>query len=314
MKSISLQQLFSFILGAICFFVVFAFSYVTYADEDIQSVTLVNAAPIIDTISTSNDSFGVDQTSIVPAEGSDFVMYIHGTAHDQNGCGDIDDVSQWTLRLYRSGVSGEFECSDDDANCYNPSSSSTLALTGCTGPSDTDITYQWTITLKHYIEPTDDSSSNYSSNDWKARVVVNDVVSGADFIADAFEVATLRALTVPPVIDYGILAPGATSEQKNIDVTNTGNDDIDFYVKASGEMVCDRGSIPASNIRYNLSDAFDYDLADGLSGSDAPVNATITRRTTVVSKKTVYLKLKVPTTGVSGHCTNTVTFTAKANE
>lgn len=301
-------------LGALCLCAVFAFSYVTYADEDIQSVTLSNVAPSITTINTSNDSYGEDQLVIVPAEGSDFVMYIHGTAYDQNGCSDIDDVSQWTLRLYRSGVGGGFLCSGDDSNCYNPSSNSTLALSGCTGPSDTNITYQWTVTLKHYIEPTDASASSFSSNDWKARVVVNDVSSDAGYLADSFEVATLRALTVPSVIDYGTLAPGDTSTQQNIDVTNTGNDDIDFYVKASGAMTCDRGSIPESEIHYDLNDGFVYNSVSGLSASDTPINATITRRTTSISKKTMYFRLKVPTNGVSGHCTNTVTFTAKSNE
>ncbi len=290
------------------------YTYISFADDTLQSVGIVNAAPTIDTIYTSNESFGSDQSSVVPAEGTDFIIYVHGTASDYNGCEDLNDASRWTLKLYRSGVSGTFGCSGNDSNCYSPSSASTLALSGCDGASDTDITYQWTITLKHYVEPTDDSSSSYSSDDWKARVFVTDFGDSTDALVDYFEIATLRAITVPNFIDYGTLSPGDTSEQKNVEVTNTGNDDSDFYIKASGPMVCDRGSIPAAYIHYDLSDGFSYNAVNELSYSDAPVNASITRRTTAISKKPVYFRLKVPANGIAGHCTNTVTFTAKNNE
>ena len=123
---------------------------------------------------------------------------------------------------------------------------------------------------------------------------------------------TLIALDVGTTIDFGSVALGAVSSEASTTVTNTGNSDLDFDIQGTS-MVCTIGSIPVANQKFSLTSSFDYSNAGTeLAGTDTTVTSNILARTSEVTPTTgaLYLKMQLPTTGVSGTCTGTNTFTA----
>jgi hypothetical protein len=150
-------------------------------------------------------------------------------------------------------------------------------------------------------------------------VVVTDSGSlSGNAVSSTSEVSSLISLNVTASIAYGSLALGDTSAaDQTVTITNTGNRNMDADVKADGNMACTGvGSITVGQVKYSLSGGFTYASAGtAMTTSDANVNNSTAQRTNDASASTtaVYFKIQIPTTGVAGTCSNTLTFTAIAD-
>ena len=188
-------------------------------------------------------------------------------------------------------------------------------LTGCTpGGSDLTVDYEFDFAVQYYADATDASSDpDYSTDTWTAYVAVTDDNSGSDSdSATTTEMNTLLAIDVTSSVDYGTIALGASNgTAKTVTVTNTGNENsLDATIEQASTWTCTVGTIAQS--------AVDWNLTDGGAGAGTTVSATPANLSMSINKyggtatDDVYLYLTLPSTGVGGTCTSTLTFTADA--
>lgn len=284
------------------------------ADDTSQSTIVSNTNPTIDTVVTSETSGGVDDTDgIPPTESSTKTVYILGTATDNNGCETINTIPSYAILAYRSGITCTTATTDNN-QCY---ASTLTTVSGCTGAGDLSMAYETNFPLQFYADPTD-TGSPYVAQTWVSKVTVTDNQSGTGFNTDTFEVNSLLALDVTGSVSYGTVGLGNDSTQQTITFTNTGNRNLDASQSASGNMVCTgtgSQSILVSNARISNTSGFLYAAGYGLASTSTPVGINLAQRASESINSTVdwYAVLRMPTTGVSGTCTNTVTFTATAD-
>lgn len=285
------------------------------ADDASQSAVVGNAAPTVDTVTTAIASLGADQSTINPTESGNTTVYIHGTATDNNGCQDISNTGLWSTKVYRTNHASGQLCTEDKNDCYAQTSAS---QSGCTGAGDLNSIYEATYTMKFWGDPTDAGATQAATN-WTASVTAVDASSGSGSNTDTFEYASLIALTATASLNYGTIALGADSAQQTITFGNSGNRAIDATQTASGDMVCDgagSNNIPVGNAHISATNGFTYGTADqALTATSTAVNFSLAQRTNDATPQTTnwYGKLRMPSTGVRGTCTNTVTFTAGAD-
>lgn len=305
------------LVGILCLLLSFLAARVA-ADSTGSSADVNNAGPKVDSVNVALSSGGVDQASFSPLENDQRSIYIHGTATDNNGCGDISATGQWGLVLHRSGVAPT--CSADNNNCYIATSMTQLTLTGCTGGADLNLNYEFVIDVEHFIDPTD-AGAPYEAEDWEAAVTVEDRSHVRGNRSDRVEVNSLLAFDVSASVNYGTIALGADSDQETITFTSTGNRAVDASQTAtsgdSGNMVCNgQGSqnIAVGNVHISLSDGFAYGDGQALTAGASVFNLSLAKRTgDAVSTKDTYLLLRMPSSGIGGSCSNTVTFSATAD-
>lgn len=289
------------------------------ADDSAQSTTVSNANPTVDTVLTAIASGGADQANVNPVENSTRTLYIRGQATDNNGCNDLDTAANWNLDVYRTNVASGSACTTDNNDCYKDVTTSNLTFTGCTGAGDLNIDYEWTAALQYYADGTDAAAVNAATT-WTAGVTAGDEAAGvSSVVTDTFEYNSLIAFDITATVPYGTLALGADSAQKTVTFTQTGNRDLDADQTASGDMICNGSgsqNIPVANARLSLTNGFTYGTGDAALGA-GPLNFNLTlgRRTNdgAALTKDSYLILRVPATGLRGTCSNTLTFTAKAD-
>lgn len=299
------------ILALICGGVFLTSLFAARADDSSQSVTINNSTPTMNSVNVAITSQGTDETSITLTENTTTRVYVWGQATDSNSCAEIDTTFNYTVRLYRSDFTSS--CSSDRNNCYIGAGTT---VTGCSGAGDTTAIYEAYADVYHNADPTDAGSPN-SALTWVAYArVAEDSGLSPDTLTNAFEINSLIALNVTSSVVYATVALGAQSDQQTITFTNTGNRDIDTDQSASGDMSCaTNGTIPVGNAHLSLSNGFAYASGQALATGATNFNLTLAQRTSEgsASTKNAYLLLLMESSGVKGACSNTVTFTAKAD-
>lgn len=285
----------------------------SWADNSTETATVSNAAPSVDSTTISTSSYGSSASSLTLTENTTTTTYVFGTATDTNGCEDIDATSNYALQMYRTDVSGGSSCTADDNDCYRATSATTVDQ--CTaGGSDTTARYQFNVAMNYFADATDTGAPNAATN-WTARVVTTDDSSAASSASTATtEVASLIALDATSSISYGTIALAGTSSQQTATITNTGNRNMDATVAADGGMTCDgRGTISVGQVHWSLTSSFAYASGTVLTTSAVSLNNSTAQRTGGVSSTPSYWLLQLPSTGIAGTCTNTLTLTAQAD-
>lgn len=275
-----------------------------------KSVEIMNAAPLIESLTLSDHEQSLKISTFVPTENANGFIYIYGTVNDGNGCEDLLNIDRWALTLYRSSTTDADSCISDPRSCYHAKSDSMLTLSNCNGISDTYINYQWRVPLAHNIDATD--KGMYEKDDWRVNMSVSDVEGGRADSVESFEVATLRAITVNALVDYGSLESGMESQEKNILITNSGNESVDIEVRVDGDMICEVGRIASSNTHLSLAKGFEYSSPDlKLSTKEQWLDISLPKKGGIeASQREVYLKTKAPLSVVKGKCKNKITVTA----
>lgn len=304
-------------VAALCFFGMAFFSiFINSRADDITQVTTIgNATPAVDSVTTAVASAGTDQTALTLIEGDTRRVYIYGTASDNNGCSEIDQVSQYAISLHRSDMSST--CAADNNNCYLVADAN-LTLGACTANS-TSISYEGYVDVAYYTDPTDVGSPQSSLN-WQTTVAVEDDYGARSSTADSLEVNSLIAFTLTDAVQYGSVDHGEISSVQSLLFTNTGNRALDAHQSASGDMVCNNGAgsvIPVGNVHVDRGADFVYAQGQALTSEAQTVTLELDQRTndTRASTKNLYFRIQIPEDkAVSGQCTNTLTFTARAGE
>lgn len=293
---------------------------VLYADDVVHSVTIDAAPPSITSLYVAETIGGSAVTEFFPVEATSTVVYVKGSVIDYDGCSTVDSASNWDIVLYRSGVLAGRLCGDDDNDCYPAVESGNITLSGCDGGADSTLNFSIPVSLAFWADPTDYGAPFVDQN-WVASVKVTDDDGNYDLDTTAFELHSLLALGIPDSLDYGSVVPGHSSMVKSLEFIQTGNRAFDLEQTAtSAAMTCDgAGSddIPWSNVEMALSQYFVYGDGVDLSANRhiSTLDFAMPRRfddANPVTKK-LYFRLMLPSTGVSGVCSGTVRFTAKAS-
>lgn len=215
-----------------------------------------NQAPVIDSIlitETSGSTTPVNPVSIPANSNKD--IYVRGTYHDDNGCSEVENsITGISGVFYRNLVTNGSACTADDNNCYQIVDGDCIT-SGCTGGADLDGEFECLVTLEYYTEATD-ASSHFPTNTWLGQITITDDNEIATDTAST-EVASVIALDVGAVIDYGAVNLGEVSSEQTFTITNIGN--VSINVDARGtDMSCTVGTIPITNQKYSTISSFDY--------------------------------------------------------
>jgi hypothetical protein len=304
------------------------------ADDSTASTTITNATPTVDTVimSTSDpiDSDGgtytaqADATTLTLVENTTKTIYIHGAGTDNNGCNDIDTESGWGAITYRTDTTGGEACASspgaDDNNCYSQTTLTNYA--GCSGAGDLTINYEFDQAIQYFADATDTGSPNAGTN-WSIAVQVQDEGTAiSSTTTDTFEMNSLISLDVGATVSFGSLALGADSANTTATITNVGNRALDVDILGtsadSGNLVCDgsgSSNIAVGQIKMDEATITDWTGASNLAltASNQEQEVNIAARTDASTTANMNFMLRVPSTGLRGTCTNTITFTAKAD-
>jgi hypothetical protein len=259
-------------------------------------VTITNAAPTIGTVTLWNQAGA--NAAIDLSAGSTVTVTANVTVTDTNGGGNVNTA---TGTLYHStSTSG----GSNDENIHLTNSSCTLS-----GVSGNTVIATCAFTLNYMA----------LNGTWTANITATDLSSESVSGTDDNTVNSLAALDVTDAtINFGSMALGTNSTTAtNMTVRSKGNIQIDAIYSGTN-YTCTSGTIPATNTKYGLTSA-NYDaLTTGLTESavtqtdfDLGVRG-VASSNGVDSDKSEYWGILIPTSGVSGTCTNTLTVTAVA--
>jgi hypothetical protein len=270
------------------------------------------------------------------------------TASDNNSCdapggGAADEITDYELSIYRSGV-GSTTCSVA-AGSYNPNNcypsgqptavwnlSCTASTTSCTGATDTDVVWNCTFPLWYIADPTDGTSPFVAQN-WLAQVqaIDNNAATGtlsqssSGVEVESFMAFALNTLTIP----YGSLEPGQQTDPliATTTVAATGNVGLDKDVE--GESMCpgyttgspcavsSTSTIPESEQRFSTSTVA-YSAATSLSSTtpqEIEINVRKSVSTSTPTTSNAYWGIRIPgTITFAGAYTGENTFTAIIGE
>lgn len=241
-----------------------------------------------------------------------------GTDYCDLGDADPDDCYYTNLAGAGSGA-----CSFDDT---------TDACTDVIGDgSDTSVQVSCYVDVNNYMEATDTGIGQWIGKirltDSQGGDLYHDPASFADTVVDSASVVSAVFCDGAPenTLDFGAIGAGDKYAENNSSglactVACTGNIACDTQLVASA-MTCDGfGSIPSTNVAATLTNAAvhssftaldlsqDFELTDDADGDNVPSSAT-----GGTTEDILYFSVDVPTTGVQGTCTGTVTFTAVDN-
>lgn len=288
------------------------------ADDSTETVNPVNVAPTIDTIYVTTEANGTSNITSINGLGdaTNQRLYVHGQISDANGCDDVATSGTVQIVLFRTAAGNTCSSANDD-ECIR--TTSLAAFSGCT-PDSSDLTanYNMTVDLPYYADPTGAGSGN-SSDSWSAYVEIADSAANADTdssLEATMEVEANVAVALSGNVSYGTVALGADSTAQNLRFTNTGNVTIDADVLADGPMVCNgagSADIVASQTAVTTSNSGEWpDFGFWVSNTTTQTYALALAKRTPSTASTIdtYLKLRMPSTGILGTCSNVLTFTA----
>jgi len=271
---------------------------VSIADTATGSTTISNAAPSVGTTTLFNQA-GAD-AAITLTAGATVTVFCNTTLTDTNGYEDLDNA---TATLYHSSSSSG---AADDENVHYTNSSCSIG----TNTSTTVAPATCYFTLDYMT----------TNGTWTCNVTTNDGTATAS-ATDTNTVNTLAALDVSEsTLNFGTMSLGANSTSANTTtIQNLGNIIIDAQVNGSTYSCTTAGTIPVGNTRYNVTNG-NYDAllkvltttATTQSALDLGVRGVATADGTN-STKVDYWGILIPSTGIGGTCTNTLTVAAIAN-
>lgn len=276
--------------------------------------TRAAATPTVDTITAAQTSGG-SESSFNLTENATTTLYVHGTITDTDGCEDVAVNGTVTGKFYRTNVAGADLCSTDNNQCYSINNAN-CTKTGCSGPGDNTFNYECTKQIQYYADST--TLGGFSATDWTAKITATDQATTTGSATDAIEMNTLVALDIPANVSYGSIALDTVSSEQTLVVTNTGNSALDIQVQVDGAMACDgQGSqnVPGGHAHYSMTSGFIWGSGTALSTTLTEVEFNLAPRIDEVNPRTkdLYLKLKMPVSGIRGSCTNTLTVQAKGD-
>jgi len=277
------------------------------ADDTTASASVSNATPTIDSVTIAESTGGADSDAITPVAGSTKTVYVHGAFHDDNGCAEVTAAAQGVkVLLYSPNTTSS--CDTDNADCYENDGGVACSYTNCAVGTDTVANYECQFALQYYADP----------GDWTAYVTAND--GTATSTADSSNTTTLAEITgisLSGSINYGGVSLGGTSTigtGSTISMSNKGNVTEDYRFSGSN-MTCDVGTVDVGQQHYasglggiNSSTAYASLYALGSSASTVQhdmAKATASAQSTTSS----YWQITLPSNGVSGTCTGTITVT-----
>lgn len=287
------------------------------ADSVSQTLATGNATPAIDSVTISTASYGSAATSVTLTEATTTNVYVWGTASDSNGCEQIDAAADYSIKVYRTNVTGGSSCTADDNDCYSIASGS-IVVDQCTaGGTDLISRYQGTLATNYFADPTDTGATQSATN-WTASVTANDGTATSSAGTATTEVNTLLSLDVTGTVNYGTIALGGTSADQTVSITNTGNAGIDATILATtATFSCTVGSFAVGQAEWSTTAAFSYGAGTDMTTTAAALHgaagAMVPQRTAGVSSTNFYTAVQLPSTGISGTCTNTLTVAATAS-
>jgi hypothetical protein len=266
------------------------------ANDIAGQVTIGNTAPSIGDVTIYNELEMGGETITLTA-GSTVMVRAEASVTDPDGWSDMANIS--TAILYHdSSDSG----SADDENIHY---------------TTTNCTFEDTVPNEQLITCFFDIGYMALSGGWTANMTARDL-SGAN--ASGTGTSTVNELTAVELadssVDFGVIPVGANSSAPaNMTLKNMGNVLINAVLSGT-DFTCGTGTIPVGNTRYSLS-AGNYDsMSLALSATPTGqynLNLDVRGVATsdgVDSTRKEYWTIKIPPSGLSGTCNNTISVAA----
>ena len=258
------------------------------ADEYASSVIIGNSTPVVGTVTPGSITLTEDTTVTATST---------GTVTDGNGYEDLSSV----IAVFYDADATTNACPADANDCYR-GADVTCATSSC---SSLQCSFTCTATVVEYYA---------NAADWKWYVSAGDGTATGSETSASTTVATLNAIKLDLAdITYGTVSLDATSTEKTIVATNTGNaSPVD--IKVSGTtMVCDeKGILDIAQQHWNTTASQSWSSGETLTDTPAYTQMDIAQRTGVATTGDIYWQLQIPATGYAGTCSGTNTFTASA--
>ena len=272
------------------------FSVKTFADTATGQVSISNAGPTVGTVTLWNQADA--DAAITLTAGSTVTVIANATITDTNGGGDISSANA-TLHHSTSTAGAA-----DDENVHL--TNGTCILGSASGNTKT-VNCQFTM--------------NYMATNgtWTATINAYDASGETGSATDTNTVNDLASLDVlNATIDLGTMALGANSSAgQAMAVRNLGNVQIDAQFSGD-DYSCTAGTIGVGNARYSLTDGTYDSMSTDLSGVattqtsfDLGVRGAATANG-ANSDENEFFTILIPSSGVGGTCTNTLTVNAVA--
>lgn len=214
-----------------------------YAIEGTSVVT--NAAPAVTDIRlyigasaptvTGNTCPSGETNAVAPLAGGARTIYVCAVITDLNGFSDVCSAGTGARTF---NVTTNAGVSQSDAGHLKDSVALLCAGTG----SGTTTAVLGSFQMEHW---------RAASSTYEVRVTVSDVVGGASpMIAETLDWTSLSSITASTAtLDFGSLAPGATSTDSTVSITNTGNTNFNVFL-SSTTFTRTGASIPASSVGW----------------------------------------------------------------
>jgi hypothetical protein len=266
------------------------------ANDITGQVTIGNTAPSVGSVTIYNE-LEMGGESITLTAGSTVLIRTEATITDLDGWPDMGNTSLATLYHYTSdnGLSDDENKHYTTDNCTFENTAENEQLVTCYFNIDfMALSGSWTANVT-----TVDLSGMNASN--TGTTTINDLT--AIELADAS-------------VNFGVVSMGANSSTAgNMTIKNMGNILINAVLSGTN-YTCSTGTIPVGNTRYSLA-AGNYDsmslalsaVPTGQYNLNLGVRGVATANG-VDSTRKEYWTIKIPSSGLSGTCNNTISVTA----
>ncbi|HIH23978.1 TPA: hypothetical protein HA251_02995 [Candidatus Woesearchaeota archaeon] len=273
------------------------------------TVNITNALPEVLYVSISP----VDApNNITLNAGSTRLVYCNATLRDWNGGGTV--VANATF--FHNASVNSTAADDNNTHYANSTCANISAPYGTNGEL---INVSCSFPVLYYA----------NVGFWRCNVTVTDnynynesVVNSSRSNFNSTHINAIYALNVTPLIDYGNLSVGDTSDPQEANVTNLGNTNINISVRGFTNtsylsnglgMVCDVGNISIASQKYNAIGGTNPATYTNLSHTSAQVSGLTIAQQTNDSQQVVnatYWLLYVPPNPF-GRCNGTIVFQAE---
>ncbi len=261
------------------------------------NTTINNQAPSVSSVVFEDDDAVPSQEIDLTADDYKLV-WCNATVTDNNGYQHVNNVN---ATLFKSSAN---PYDSDDNNTHYTNASCELS-----GGSSTTVDAHCSFRVWYYANP---GSWNCSISAWDQGGSYGN--STANTTVNEFLGLTIFNST----LDFGTLNMGDNSTAKIISAKNTCNQQVDIKLwegNWSGNLTCDspstRNISTDTHLAYNLSTVFSVDNSSRLQGSSTTFSEFDLPYTTVEgtnSTKTLYFRLFVPRTGITGSCRGVLSF------
>ncbi len=312
-----------FVLLAALLFVSIRSKAAEGGESDTQ-VTISAAAPTMSLFAHNQSELPLSMLLI--NEGSVTNTEIEILYSDNNGCAEIVAASSTVEMVAFHSQETALSCATSGTNSSTCIASNdafaefagAVGSNTCTGPTDLDVSYKYTIEWDYFV-----SSSVADGWGLSARITDAAGTTSTLTLVDNFGVTGQTYMSLASsTVDFGSLALGATATSADpLVLTNTGNDSLDVDLLIDN-MTCTDGTINADSggdpgeIRVDIGSAAFESMGSNVAGglvtlSNFNLEAASSR--TDSATQTIYWGIEIPTSGVGGTCTGGITLTATAN-